>query len=87
MNAALAAGLPSGIPEVIWLAIEPVDMRRGVEGLSTHLQASLGRSPCDGTAWCWTQWLMVLGDTPNVAATASMVMSSSMVLSRAESAM
>lgn len=54
MNAALAAGLPSGIPEVIWLAIEPVDMRRGVEGLSTHLQASLGRSPCDGTAYAFT---------------------------------
>jgi transposase len=54
MNAAPAPGLSSGTPTDIWLAIEPVDMRLGVDGLSAHLQASLGRSPCDGTAYAFT---------------------------------
>jgi len=38
----------------IWLAIEPVDMRLGIDGLSARIQASLGRSPCDGTAYAFT---------------------------------
>lgn len=54
MNAAPAPGLSRGVPTAIWLAIEPVDMRLGVDGLSAHLQASLGRSPCDGTAYAFT---------------------------------
>ena len=33
--------------ERIWLAIEAVDMRLGIDGLSARIQASLGRSPCD----------------------------------------
>jgi transposase len=49
MTAHLAAP-PTGI----WLAIEPVDMRLGIDGLSIRIQASLGRSPCDGTAYAFT---------------------------------
>ena len=40
--------------ERIWLAIEAVDMRLGIDGLSARIQASLGRSPCDGTAYDFT---------------------------------
>jgi transposase len=54
MNAAPAPGLSSGTPTDIWLVIEPIDMRRGIDGLSSQLQASLGRSPCDGTAYAFT---------------------------------
>ncbi|WP_291992154.1 IS66 family insertion sequence element accessory protein TnpB [Candidatus Accumulibacter sp. ACC003] len=38
----------------VWLAIEPVDMRLGIDGLSARLQNSLGRSPCDGSAYAFT---------------------------------
>ena len=41
-------------PAQIWLAVEPVDMRLGIDGLSARLQASLGRSPCDGSAYAFT---------------------------------
>ena len=41
-------------PERIWLAVEAVDMRLGIDGLSARIQASLGRSPCDGTAYAFT---------------------------------
>ena len=34
-------------PERIWLAVEAVDMRLGIDGLSSRLQTSLGRTPCD----------------------------------------
>ena len=40
--------LPSGS---VWLAVEPVDMRRGIEGLSLLVQETLGRAPCDGSAF------------------------------------
>ncbi|MEF8697870.1 MAG: IS66 family insertion sequence element accessory protein TnpB [Candidatus Accumulibacter sp. UW20] len=44
-----------GVPlERIWLALEPVDMRLGIDGLSARIQASLGRSPCDGSAYAFT---------------------------------
>jgi transposase len=49
MNAPLGAA-----PERIWLAVEAVDMRLGIDGLSARIQASLGRSPCDGTAYAFT---------------------------------
>ncbi|MCE1172705.1 MAG: IS66 family insertion sequence element accessory protein TnpB [Azovibrio sp.] len=49
MPGGVAAGL-----EAIWLAVEPVDLRLGIDGLSARLQASLGRSPCDGTAYAFT---------------------------------
>ena len=31
-------------PERIWLAVEAVDMRLGIDGLSARIQASLGRT-------------------------------------------
>ncbi|MCB1933973.1 MAG: IS66 family insertion sequence element accessory protein TnpB [Candidatus Accumulibacter sp.] len=40
-------------PEQVWLAVEPVDMRRGIDGLSQLVQQALGRSPCDGTAYAF----------------------------------
>lgn len=36
------------------LIVEPVDGRLGVEGLSQVIQNALGRSPCDGTAYAFT---------------------------------
>lgn len=41
-------------PDRIWLAVETVDMRSGIDGLSASIQASLGRTPCDGTAYAFT---------------------------------
>lgn len=38
-------------PRQIWLAVEPVDMRAGIDGLATRVQQSMGRSPCDGAAY------------------------------------
>jgi transposase len=38
-------------PGQIWLAVEPVDMRRGIDGLSMAVQQSLGHSPCAGSAF------------------------------------
>lgn len=35
-------------PEQVYLAIEPVDMRWGIERLSCHVQHAIGRTPCDG---------------------------------------
>nr|WP_281425993.1 IS66 family insertion sequence element accessory protein TnpB [Methylomagnum ishizawai] len=35
-------------PEHLWLVVDPVDMRRGIDGLSAHVQHRLGRSPCSG---------------------------------------
>lgn len=40
-------------PEQVWLAVEPVDMRMGIDGLSLRIQQALGRSPCDGTAYAF----------------------------------
>jgi hypothetical protein len=37
-------------PSQVWLVVEPVDMRSGIEGLSQRIQNTLGRSPCDGSA-------------------------------------
>ena len=39
------------IPTKIWLAIEPVDMRIGIDGLATRVQQALDKSPCDGAAY------------------------------------
>ncbi len=41
-------------PEQVWLAVEPIDMRRGIDGLSLRIQQALGRSPCDGSAFAFT---------------------------------
>jgi transposase len=44
-----AAGL-IGQPAQIWLAVSPVDMRRGIDGLSAIAQQGLGQAPCAGSA-------------------------------------
>ena len=41
------------VPSQVWLVVEPVDMRLGIDGLSAHIQQALGRSPCDGTAYAF----------------------------------
>ncbi|MDH0342434.1 IS66 family insertion sequence element accessory protein TnpB [Chromobacterium haemolyticum] len=41
-------------PEQVFLAVAPLDMRWGVERLSQHVQQLVGRSPCDGTAYAFT---------------------------------
>lgn len=41
-------------PEQVFLLIDPVDMRWGIQRLSLHVQQLLGRSPCDGTAYGFT---------------------------------
>ena len=38
-------------PLSIWIAVEPMDMRLGIDGLSLRVQQALGRSPCDGSAY------------------------------------
>jgi transposase len=40
-----------GEPEQIWLAVMPVDMRRGIDGLSMIVQEALGKAPCSGMAF------------------------------------
>ena len=40
-------------PDQIWLAVEPVDMRLGINGLSLKIQQALQCSPCDGTAYAF----------------------------------
>ena len=41
-------------PEQVFLIVEPVDMRWGIERLSQQVQHLLNRSPCDGTAYGFT---------------------------------
>lgn len=41
-------------PEQVWLVVEPIDMRQGIDGLSLRIQQALGRSPCDGSAFAFT---------------------------------
>jgi transposase len=38
-------------PSRIWLVVAPVDMRRGIDGLSSIVQQVLGQSPCSGSAF------------------------------------
>ena len=38
-------------PGEIWLMVAPVDMRRGIDGLSTLVEQVLQRSPCTGSAF------------------------------------
>lgn len=40
-------------PDQVWLLVEPVDMRGGIDGLSLRIQNLLGRSPCDGSAYAF----------------------------------
>ncbi len=46
-----AAQVPVIRSDQIWLVWEPVDMRAGMDRLSAWVQDSLGRSPCDGSAF------------------------------------
>ena len=41
------------IPTQVWLVVEPIDMRAGIDGLSQRIQTALGRSPCDGSAYAF----------------------------------
>lgn len=41
-------------PEQVFLAVEPVDMRWGIDRLSAYMQSVIGRSPCDGTAYAFS---------------------------------
>lgn len=38
----------------VYLALEPVDMRLGLDGLSSRIVQQLGKSPCDGHAYAFT---------------------------------
>ncbi|MBK8338020.1 MAG: IS66 family insertion sequence element accessory protein TnpB [Sterolibacteriaceae bacterium] len=40
-------------PHQVWLVVEPIDMRAGIDGLSQRIQNTLGRSPCDGSAYAF----------------------------------
>jgi transposase len=40
-------------PNQVWLVVEPIDMRAGIDGLSQRIQNALGRSPCDGSAYAF----------------------------------
>lgn len=40
-------------PERVWLVIDTIDMRAGIDGLSLRIQHTLGRSPCDGSAYAF----------------------------------
>jgi transposase len=37
----------------VWLVVEAIDMRAGIDGLSQRIQSTLGRSPCDGSAYAF----------------------------------
>ena len=41
------------VPTQVWIAVEPVDMRIGIDGLSLRIQQALGKSPCDGSAYAF----------------------------------
>ena len=40
-------------PTQVWLVVEPIDMRAGIDSLSQRIQTTLGRSPCDGSAYAF----------------------------------
>jgi transposase len=40
-------------PDQVWLAVEPVDLRLGIDGLSRKVQEALGLKPCDGSAYAF----------------------------------
>ena len=41
------------VPNQVWLVVESIDMRAGIDGLSQRIQNALGRSPCDGIAYAF----------------------------------
>jgi transposase len=40
-------------PEHVWLLVEAVDMRSGIDSLSQRIQNLLGQSPCGGSAYAF----------------------------------
>ena len=38
-------------PGQIWLSVAPVDLRRGIDGLSAQVAQTLGLKPCEGSAF------------------------------------
>lgn len=40
--------------EAVWLATQAVDMRAGIDRLSLLVQEALGKPPCDGTAYVFS---------------------------------
>ena len=40
-------------PTQVWLVVEAIDLRAGIDGLSQRSQNTLGRSPCDGSAYAF----------------------------------
>jgi transposase len=46
----------------VWLVVEAIDMRAGIEGLSQRIQNTLGRSPCDGSAYAFRKALLAKAD-------------------------
>ena len=38
-------------PQEVWLSIQPVDTRLGIDGLSRIVQDALSKAPCDGRAY------------------------------------
>ena len=40
-------------PAQVWLVVEAIDMRAGIDGLSQRIQTTLGRTPCDGSAYAF----------------------------------
>ena len=45
--------IPTPTPNQVWLVVEPIDMRAGIDGLSQRIQNTLGCSPCDGSAYAF----------------------------------
>lgn len=41
------------LPSQVWLALEVVDMRLGIDGLSRYVQDALGCAPSDGSAYAF----------------------------------
>ncbi|MFZ4537034.1 IS66 family insertion sequence element accessory protein TnpB [Propionivibrio sp.] len=39
----------------VWLVVEAIDMRTGIDGLSQRIQNTLGRTPCDGSAYAFRE--------------------------------
>ena len=40
-------------PTQVWLVGRTIDMRAGIDSLSQRIQNTLGRSPCDGSAYAF----------------------------------
>jgi len=40
-------------PTQVWLVVEAIDMHAGIDALSARNQNTLGRTPCDGTAYAF----------------------------------